>query len=53
MTRPEDVVLVLCIAAGAVAGFTLTGGAAVGTAVGAAVGMAAAHAVRHRRETHH
>jgi hypothetical protein len=34
----DDVVLLVCITCGAIAGFSLTGGAAVGTAIGAAIG---------------
>jgi hypothetical protein len=43
---PADVVLVACIAVGAVVGFSLTGAAALGTFVGAAAGLAAAALIR-------
>ena len=36
----ENVLLFICITAGAVIGFSLTGGAAIGTAIGAAAGPA-------------
>ena len=49
MSRSENIVLVACIAIGAVAGFTFTGGAAIGTALGAGVGVAAGHVLRSRR----
>ena len=49
MTPTEDTVLLACIALGAVVGFTLTGGAAIGTAVGAAVGVGAGRLLRQHR----
>ena len=46
----DDLVVLLCITFGAVIGFTLTGGAAIGTAVGAAggIGLIALHRVHSR-----
>ena len=46
--RASDVVLYGSIAVGAIVGFALTGGAAVGTAVGAVVGLLASRAIEHR-----
>jgi hypothetical protein len=43
-----DVVLYGSIAVGAILGFALTGGAAVGTAVGVVVGVLASRALEHR-----
>jgi uncharacterized membrane protein len=45
--RSDDLLLFICIATGAVVGFSVTGGAAVGTTVGAAAGMALV-ALHHR-----
>lgn len=45
--QSEDLVLLVCITAGAVVGFSVTGGAAIGTALGAATGIAIL--ARHRR----
>jgi hypothetical protein len=36
----DDLLLLACITVGAVLGFSLTGGAAVGTAIGAGAGIA-------------
>jgi uncharacterized membrane protein len=47
-TRYATIVLYGSIAVGAVVGFSLTGGAAVGTAVGAIVGLLASRAIEHR-----
>ena len=49
MTRSEDVILMVCMTIGAVEGFSLTAGAAVGPADGAAVGVAAGHLLRPAR----
>lgn len=48
----DSVLLLVCLTAGAVVGFSITGGAAVGTALGAAAGMALV-ALRHRRQRWH
>ena len=45
--QSEDLLLLACITAGAVIGFSLTGGAAVGTVLGAAAGIALLE--RHRQ----
>jgi hypothetical protein len=47
--RVSDLVLYGSIAVGAIAGFSLTGGAAIGTAVGAVVGLLASRALERRR----
>jgi hypothetical protein len=44
----SDVVLYGSIAVGAIVGFSLTGGAAVGTAIGAVVGVLASRALARR-----
>ena len=49
--QSEDLLLLVCITAGAVIGFSLTGGAAIGTALGAAAGIALL--ARHRRRADH
>lgn len=46
---PADVVFVACVAAGAVVGFSLTGGAAAGSFLGAAIGFALSSALRRQR----
>jgi hypothetical protein len=49
MTLSEETVLLACITVGAVVGFTLMGGTAIGTAVGAAIGVGAGRLLRQRR----
>lgn len=47
MTRQEVVVLVVCLTAGALVGFSLTADAALGTAAGAALWLLVDQRLRH------